>query len=224
MARLSRTLIRRHLRRCHRRGLWRQPGRWRATPTPSVRRSAGPRLRAGRHPRRRARPPRPIRGCSRPRASGHTGSDARAPSWTPRACWVTSTPINSTIAQISTASRRMARMRARCCSWCATTCWSRSERPAVVRSARPKGYAWATPWTRSATTYGSRAAPRTGADGLPGLVVTAGDRVLLFTGHPIRTGIGWFAAGYADYTDAHVRLRRGLLGVSGRRIVGPGPP
>jgi hypothetical protein len=52
------------------------------------------------------------------------------------------------------------------------------------------------------TTYGTRATARTGADGLPGLVVTAGDRVLLFTGHPIRPGIGWFAAGYANHTEA----------------------
>ncbi len=52
------------------------------------------------------------------------------------------------------------------------------------------------------TTYGARASGRTGANGLPGFVVTEGDRVLLFTGHPIRSGIGWFAAGYADHTDA----------------------
>jgi hypothetical protein len=52
------------------------------------------------------------------------------------------------------------------------------------------------------TTYGTRAITRTGADGLPGFVVTEGDRVLLFTGHPIRPDIGWFAAGYADHTDA----------------------
>jgi hypothetical protein len=55
----------------------------------------------------------------------------------------------------------------------------------------------------SATTlYGTLGTTHTGADGLPGLVVATGDRVLLFTGHPIRSGIGWFAAGYSDYTEA----------------------
>jgi hypothetical protein len=51
-------------------------------------------------------------------------------------------------------------------------------------------------------TYGSSGTMHTGAAGLPGLVVPAGDRVLLFSGHPIRPGIGWYAAGYTDYTQS----------------------
>ncbi len=49
--------------------------------------------------------------------------------------------------------------------------------------------------------YGKRAVLDThGQGGLGGVYVTSGDRVLLFSGHPIRPGVGYFAAGLASYT------------------------
>jgi hypothetical protein len=50
--------------------------------------------------------------------------------------------------------------------------------------------------------YGSRAVSVTNPAGLPGFTVAHGDRVLLFTGHPIRPGVGLIAAGMADHTQA----------------------
>lgn len=54
-----------------------------------------------------------------------------------------------------------------------------------------------------ATIYGGRGEFLTNKDGSRGYVVRFGDRVELFSDHPIRSGVGAFSVGEADYTEQH---------------------
>jgi hypothetical protein len=49
--------------------------------------------------------------------------------------------------------------------------------------------------------YGTRGKMDKDSTGKPGFIVPAGDRVMLFGGHPIREGVGWFEVGLADHTE-----------------------
>ncbi len=56
-------------------------------------------------------------------------------------------------------------------------------------------------WPEIRKLYGQRGAMVKDSTGKRGFLVKDGDRVMLFSGHPVRPGIGYVAIGMADHTE-----------------------
>jgi hypothetical protein len=67
----------------------------------------------------------------------------------------------------------------------------------------PEGAEVGTPLEKVQEIYGNRGRVQNGSDGKPVYIVPAGDKVMVFTGHPIRDGVGWIEVGMADHTQHH---------------------
>jgi hypothetical protein len=63
----------------------------------------------------------------------------------------------------------------------------------------PAGASVGMSWTGLEEIYGSRGRLIHNADGAPAYAVRIGSRVELYTGHPIRSGAGYFQVGPADF-------------------------
>jgi hypothetical protein len=63
----------------------------------------------------------------------------------------------------------------------------------------PAGASVGTPWSELEDIYGNRGRMVYNSDGDQAYAVRIGSRVELFTGHPIRDGVGYFQAGSADF-------------------------
>ena len=70
---------------------------------------------------------------------------------------------------------------------------------ATVPPRSPAGASVGMSWDQLEDIYGSRGRLIHNSDGEPAYVVRVGSRVELYTGHPIRTGVGYYQAGPADY-------------------------
>jgi hypothetical protein len=76
---------------------------------------------------------------------------------------------------------------------------------ATVPPVSPAGASVGMSWSRLEDVYGSRGALIHNSAGEQAYLVRAGSRVELYTGHPIRTGVGYYAAGTADFVLRNFR-------------------
>ncbi len=70
---------------------------------------------------------------------------------------------------------------------------------ATIPPRSPAGASVGMSWDELEAIYGGRGRLIHNSDGEPAYVVRIGSRVELYTGHPIRAGVGYYQAGPADY-------------------------
>ena len=80
---------------------------------------------------------------------------------------------------------------------------------ATVPPRSPAGASVGMTWTELEDIYGRRGRLIHNGDGEQAYLVRAGSRVELYTGHPIRSGVGYFQAGPADFVLRN--FRRGAV-------------